>query len=64
MDFTHYSPTRQWLYCRRHPVWFRVCEPAISIVAVGLMLAGLFVLEAVAVGLALLVVVCGVLLAF
>jgi hypothetical protein len=55
MDFTVYSPARAWLYRRRHPLWFSVCEPLVSIIAVGLMLAGLFVLEAVAVGLALLV---------
>jgi hypothetical protein len=55
MEFTIYSPARAWLYRRRHAIYFGVIEPILSVIAVGLMLAGLFVLEAVAVGLALLV---------
>jgi hypothetical protein len=48
MDFLIYNPARAWLYRRRHPIWFRYIEPIVSIIAVGVMLVGLFVLEAVA----------------
>lgn len=64
MEFTHYSPLRQWFYMRRHPIWFGYVEPVVSIIAVGLMLAGLFLIEAVALGLALVTIAYVVLLSF
>jgi hypothetical protein len=59
MDFTIYSPAR-----RRHPIWFGYVEPVLSMAAVGLMLAGLFLLEAVAVSLTLFAIAYVVLLSF
>jgi hypothetical protein len=35
MEFTHYSSMRQWLYVRRHSIWFGYIEPVISVIAVG-----------------------------
>ena len=47
---------RALLYQHRHPIWFKYVEPVVSIIGVGLMLAGLFVLEGIAVGVGLVAV--------
>jgi hypothetical protein len=49
MDFTVYNPVRVWLYRRRHPLWFDYVEPVLGVAAAGLMLLGLFLIEAVAI---------------